>query len=149
MSNEIPASFLKRYLAGSLDCIIIFIVALIFRYLLNLLLPDNYSHFQIIQLTQFCTYAVVFAYFGYYHSQEGSSIGKKALKLKIIDRKSGGNPSFIKSGLRNTFGIMISAIPFFIGFIMIFFTRDRMALHDYIFSTQVVEDIVSPKSNFR
>jgi uncharacterized RDD family membrane protein YckC len=82
--------------------------------------------------------AVVYAYYGYFYSQKGASPGKLLLNIEVIDSETGGRLSPWKAFFREGIGKFISAIPFFMGYIIVMFRDDRRALHDLLFDTQVV-----------
>ena len=80
---------------------------------------------------------VAFFYFGYFLSKKGSTPGKMAMGLKVVDNDNGTNLSFLMGGLRCTIGYMISGIILGIGFFMAGFRSDKKALHDMIFNSHV------------
>lgn len=78
-----------------------------------------------------------FVYFGFFWSREGQSLGKKLLSIKVVSR-DGELLSFVKAGLRGTFGYWLSGAVFALGFIWAAFDDDGEAWHDKIFETRVV-----------
>ncbi len=85
--------------------------------------------------------SISFCYGGYFFSVKGATPGKMIFNLRLVDRETGSNISFVKGGLRETLGKFISFVTLMIGFIMALFNRDRLALHDLIFSTRVIRVI--------
>lgn len=77
----------------------------------------------------------------YFAGMEGSglqaTVGKYLLKIRVTDDQ--GEPvGFLRAGARNV-SKLASAIPFGLGFLMIFTSRRNQALHDHIASCLVLE----------
>ncbi len=77
-----------------------------------------------------------FLYFFVFHLARGQTPGKQLLRLRVIDAY-GGRPGFWRTLLR-TFGYVLSALLFSLGFLWIGFDRERRALHDWLAGTYVV-----------
>jgi uncharacterized RDD family membrane protein YckC len=77
----------------------------------------------------------------YFTAFEGSklqaTIGKHLLELQVTDER-GRPPSLVRAGGRNL-AKLASALPFFLGFLMIFTSRRNQALHDHLASCLVLE----------
>lgn len=69
----------------------------------------------------------------------GATPGKKFMKIKVVDAKTGTTPSIIGVILREVVGKFISAIVLFLGFIWIFFDKNKQGWHDKIANTLVVK----------
>lgn len=65
------------------------------------------------------------------------SIGKRALKMVVVDVEGIG-PGILRALLRST-GKVISLMFYGLGFLSIFFTEHRQALHDFLAKTYVVK----------
>ncbi len=63
--------------------------------------------------------------------------GKSLLGLKIVDFKTKQFPSKTQFALRS-FGYLLAALPFFLGYVWIIFDKNNRGLHDYMSGTQVV-----------
>lgn len=63
--------------------------------------------------------------------------GKNLLGLKIVDFKTKQFPSKTQFALRS-FGYLLAALPFFLGYFWILFDKDNRGLHDYMSGTQVI-----------
>ena len=68
---------------------------------------------------------------------EGTTPGKKYVGIKIVDAKTLQNIS-TKQAITRSFGYIVSAIPFFVGFLFPLFRADKRALHDMIADTVVI-----------
>jgi uncharacterized RDD family membrane protein YckC len=64
------------------------------------------------------------------------SLGKLILQLRVVTKK--GKPIFFRSIIR-MIGRLITVATFGIGFLMIFFTKNKQTLHDFISGTIVVK----------
>ena len=67
----------------------------------------------------------------------GATPGKMALKIKILDARTGGKLSVGKALLRYL-GYIVSAIPFLLGYFWIGFDKKKQGFHDKIAGTVVV-----------
>lgn len=79
-----------------------------------------------------------------YLMTKATTLGKYILDMKIIDRKSGKDLTFVKMLLRETIGKTASALILMIGFIWIIIDNDTAGWHDKLFHSQVV-DVVQLK----
>ncbi|MCO4845690.1 MAG: RDD family protein [Sulfurovum sp.] len=71
--------------------------------------------------------------------QNGMTLGKYLMKIKVIDLETGNTPVFQKAFLRASVRIP-SEILFYLGFLMAFFVPLRQTLHDKISNCVVVND---------
>jgi len=74
------------------------------------------------------------SYFIWYY---GATLGKMAVKIRVIDFENFGKISFAQSVLRSSARI-ISESLFYLGFIISMYTKSRQTLHDKIAKTLVV-----------
>lgn len=70
--------------------------------------------------------------------QNGMTLGKYVMKIKVIDLQTGETPNFQKSFLRGSVRIA-SEVLFYIGFIMAFFMPMKQTLHDKLSDCVVVD----------
>jgi uncharacterized RDD family membrane protein YckC len=71
--------------------------------------------------------------------QNGMTLGKYLMKIKVIDLETGDTPSFQKAFLRASVRIP-SEVLFYLGFLMAFFVPLRQTLHDKLSNCVVVND---------
>ena len=69
--------------------------------------------------------------------QNGMTLGKYLMKIKVIDLETGDTPSFQKAFLRASVRIP-SEVLFYLGFLMAFFVPLRQTLHDKLSNCVVV-----------
>ncbi len=79
-----------------------------------------------------------FIYYGYLWSKDGQSLGMKLMNIKVVRRHhSGESISFLRAGLRGTFGYWLSALVFGLGYLWEVLDVDKETRHDKIFDTWV------------
>ncbi len=71
--------------------------------------------------------------------QNGMTLGKYLMKIKVVDLETGSTPSFQKAFLRAAVRIP-SEVLFYLGFLMAFFVPLRQTLHDKLSNCVVVND---------
>ena len=119
------AGFLVRLVAAFIDGIILVVV--------NLLITVVFNQ----QVAGLLTFIVGIGYYVYFWSTSGSTPGKQAMGLRVVST-DGSIPTASKAFLRYV-GYIISAIPFFLGFIWIAFDPQKQGWHDKIAGTYVVK----------
>ena len=155
-----PAGFWIRLLASIIDGIIVGIFMMPF-YIVLIVLPEVFmfskKNFESPSdadalkmlggmLGMFFIYFIIYffvhwSYFSWFYKNKGASLGKMALKLKVVDYQTGQNIGWGKTFLRDILGKFVSAIILYIGFLMTGFREDKRALHDLIANTQVLQKI--------
>ncbi len=71
----------------------------------------------------------------------GQTPGYRAYGLMLIDEKSGEKPSIGKIAIRNLLSVF--SLFLFIGWIMLFFRKDKKTLHDLLTRTAVISKSTS------
>ena len=72
--------------------------------------------------------------------------GKMALKLKIVDAGTGNKLTFGQA-IGRYFAYMLSAIPFFLGYIWVGFDKRKQGWHDKLAGTVVIRNIKNDAGN--
>ncbi|MDK9709966.1 RDD family protein [Acidaminobacter sp.] len=75
----------------------------------------------------------------FYLMTKATTLGKYILDMKIIDRRTGRDLTFVRMLLRETIGKAASALILMIGFIWIIIDNETAGWHDKLFHSQVVE----------
>ena len=70
--------------------------------------------------------------------QNGTTLGKYIMKIRVIDLKSGVNPSLVQAFLRALVRIG-SEVFFYLGFIMAFMMPLKQTLHDKLSNSVVID----------
>ncbi len=85
---------------------------------------------------------VIFAIKILYHAvlvwQNGMTVGKYLMKIKVIDLQTGQTPNFQKALLRASIRIPSEAL-FYLGFVLAFFLPMNQTLHDKLSNCVVVD----------
>jgi uncharacterized RDD family membrane protein YckC len=81
-------------------------------------------------------YFIAFAYEPFFIGRFGATPGKMACGIKVVTG-DGGRVSYWRA-LGRAFAKLLSFLPCFIGYIMVFFDDQKRALHDRICNTRVV-----------
>ncbi len=84
-------------------------------------------------------------YFAWFWSAAGQTPGDRVLGLQVLDAQTGRPIPMTRATLR-VGALVLSAIPFCLGFVMILFDDRRRALHDRLVRTVVVYRIVSAEA---
>jgi uncharacterized RDD family membrane protein YckC len=79
-----------------------------------------------------------------YLMTQSTTLGKYILDMKVIDRQTGKDLTFVRMLLRETIGKTASALILMIGFIWIIIDNENAGWHDKLFHSQVV-DVVQIK----
>jgi uncharacterized RDD family membrane protein YckC len=77
----------------------------------------------------------------FFLSRDGQTIGKKAMKIRIVRYDDGGNPGFVKAVLlRAIVNGFIGIIPFYpLVDILFIFGAEQRCIHDLLAGTKVVQ----------
>lgn len=132
VKNDNYAGFWLRFVAYLVDAAILSLLSsgiVVIFFLMNS--PNWLSNIIII-----CIFWLYYAFLE--SSSNKASIGKMVVGLKVTDEK-GKQISFARATGRY-FGKYISVFLFFIGLIMIAFTKKKQGLHDLMSKTLVLKD---------
>jgi uncharacterized RDD family membrane protein YckC len=138
------AGFWYRFAASFLDGLIIFGVFFIPWFYINYILPtteagrDAVTYLTILIIYQLVYATAVWLYSALMESSKWQATpGKRAMGIKVTDL-NGNRISFLRATGRH-FAKYISALTFYIGFIMIAFTEKKQGLHDMMAGCLVVK----------
>lgn len=113
-----------------------FIIPLIFGWdaLKN---PDPYHPARFFEFTLVLIVTLTF------WVKTGQTPGKKAAEIRIVDVKTGNNPTLAQALLRYV-GYGLSLLPLGLGFLLVVWRNDKRSLHDLLAGTCVIS---SPSSS--
>jgi uncharacterized RDD family membrane protein YckC len=121
------SGFFRRFVASIIDVFVIILFIVFIQFILGIM---DGSFFNIV------IFLMIWSYFAF---QESSSrkgtVGKQAMNLIVTDLD--GNKISFMQATKRFLGKFLAAIPFFTGFLMMFFTKKKQALHDIIAKTLV------------
>jgi uncharacterized RDD family membrane protein YckC len=135
------AGLVTRTLAFALDIAIIDLVALVTGGVVALGLSalDLPDTVKTVFAAVGAAIAVLWSigYFAWFWSAAGQTPGDRVLGLQVLQAETGRPLPLTRATLR-VFALVLSAIPFCAGFLMILFDDRRRALHDRLVGTVVV-----------
>lgn len=82
---------------------------------------------------------IIFAYYVIMDVQVGTTLGKMAFKLKVVDVETGKKLGWAQAILREVVGKFVSGAILGIGYLWILWDKDRQGLHDKIGKSYVVK----------
>lgn len=77
-------------------------------------------------------------YYAYFYSTSGQTLGKKALRLRVV--RSDGQPLNVYTGVLRAIGLWASTFLLGIGYILVLFDKQKQGLHDKIANTFVIKE---------
>lgn len=128
--------FWRRFAALFIDAIILGVVSGIIGAILMSAMGSENSPAGL--LGNLASFVLAFAYYVYYQSKVGQTLGKKAMGIKVVDA-AGKTPSMTTFFLREIIGKFVSGIILGIGYLMVIWDPKKQALHDKIASTYVIK----------
>jgi uncharacterized RDD family membrane protein YckC len=78
------------------------------------------------------------AYFSFFHATWGQTIGKMIFGLRVV--RTDGQPLSFPRALARALGYILSAIPFFLGFLWVALTPGKRSWHDALTDTMVTRE---------
>lgn len=124
------ASFGSRFLAILLDSLIVIAASFV--------LTQVFSAVKLAAVAPLFQLVLSFGYSVWYQQKYGQTIGKKVLKIKVVD-SSGKTPSLMTFFLREVIGKFVSSLILGIGYLWMLWDGKKQTLHDKIASTYVVQ----------
>ncbi|WP_183563640.1 RDD family protein [Mucilaginibacter sp. SP1R1] len=132
-------SFDQRLLASVLDWFMIFGVFIIIAFITILFIDDKATRITaalgilaVVPVVKFVYHVIMES------SAKQATFGKQILKIRVVDMQ-GSRISAGKAISRNLCKIF-SALPFCIGYLLAFFTKQQQCLHDMMAGTLVIKD---------
>jgi uncharacterized RDD family membrane protein YckC len=99
-----PGELLDRFLARLIDTVLFVVVNLVLGLILGIIIVasdgDDGATYISSALVSLLSTAIILGYYGYLESTRGASLGKMAMKLKVVT-PAGGNPTFGQAVKRN------------------------------------------------
>lgn len=144
------AGFWIRVVAYSLDQLLVVLLT-VFLCLLGLVILNYAGILEVDRGLLDMSYAEILGYISaimygayllhgiyctFFHGYNGQTVGKMVMNLKVVTT-AGENLSYWKS-FKRWLGYFASSIIFYIGYLMVAFTKDKQGLHDKIAGTYVV-----------
>lgn len=123
------ASVWKRFVAVLIDGLILLPVNLIFGVI-------AYQNKEMANI-QYLGTLITWAYSVYFISKDGATLGKKAMKIRVV-KTDGSGLTLWEAVLREVIGKFISSLLLGIGYLWAIWDKNKQGLHDKIAGTYVV-----------
>jgi len=130
--NQRYAGFWIRFVAVLIDGILIGLINWVIGLLLQNTLGDAAANIALV-----ISIGLSIGYYVVYQEKQGQTIGKKAMKIKVVTY-DGKTPTMFTFFLREIIGKMISAVILLLGYLMVIWDKKKQGLHDKITNTYVV-----------
>jgi len=146
-----PAGFVSRFIALLIDVVLLGSVLLactVIWFALLRVVPLGWLNAIAPQLQALTTIVlhvvipiavaigVVVGYFLFFFTVTGQTVGKRVLGLRVVS--TGGDQVELRQAFVRLVGYVISAIPIYLGFLAMFFDRERRTWHDRLARTAVI-----------
>jgi len=136
-SDLVYAGFWRRFGAAVIDSILIYLVmfALLLSVYGTVYLEDPRANWGFAD--GLITYGLPIALTLAFWIKKAATPGKMAIGAKIVDARTGGQPS-TKQFVIRYFGYILSTLPLFLGYLWVVFDSRKQAWHDKLAGTVVV-----------
>ena len=138
------AGFWIRLGASILDSIIMIValipITLIFGSGMTEVSEDSFSSFQTMTTSDWVWQIIAAAFYMFCWVKFAGTPGKRLLRLKVLDEKTGENITVIQALIRYI-GYIPSTLVFCLGFIWIAFDAKKQGWHDKMAKTVVVREL--------
>lgn len=131
----IYATFIQRFLAFTIDIGFILFVFHLPLWLLSTIFRDQLASAVLSMMTVTLTSA----YFVYFTSVNGQTFGKKLLKIKVVDIKTGNPPRLYIALIREVVGRVISTLFLLLGYLASVPDYKTRTWHDRLAGTVVIK----------
>lgn len=130
--NQVYASFWQRLAALLIDAVIMAMAG----FMLALILKTIDQRVTFIE--EFLQFMIGVSYYVFYQAHEGQTIGKKILKIKVVNELN-QTPMVFTFFLREVVGKTISGLTLGVGYLWMLWDGKKQTLHDKIANTYVVK----------
>lgn len=132
------ASFFRRLVAALIDGMILGIIGSVISTTLGRNPIDTTSTDSLATINNLLTLLITIAYYvGFWVKEDGQTLGKKAMHIKII--RVDNQPITVFTGLVRYFSSWISGFVLLLGYLWVAFDSKKQTWHDKIAKTYVVE----------
>ncbi len=139
------AGFWARFGASLLDGLIIGAVSFVINFVVGIVAafsgngPTSSILKMISQVVSWVVFAIELVYFIYFIGAKGQTLGKMALKIKVVKVGTNEAPGYLKAFLREVVGKFISSFVFLLGFLWMLWDKNKQTWHDKIAGTVVIK----------
>ncbi|QQG41972.1 MAG: RDD family protein [Candidatus Woesebacteria bacterium] len=139
------AGFWARFGASLLDGLIIGVVSFVINLVMGIVtaVAGGGSASSVVAVVSMVVSLIFFVlelvYFIYFIGAKGQTLGKMALKIKVVKVGTTEAPGYLKAFLREVVGKFISSFVFLLGFLWMLWDKNKQTWHDKIAGTVVVK----------
>lgn len=145
LKSRIVANFIDSLIISISTTIMIFVFGFIIALLSALGVDSESPVYLIFALIQnLLSMAIVFAYYVYFIGSKGQTLGKMAMKIKVVNESDGSVPGYGPAFLREVIGKFISSMVLFLGYLWMIWDSKKQGWHDKISHTVVIK--VNPQA---
>jgi len=148
-TTPIYAGFGRRLAAAFLDGAIVGVVNILVGFIIGMITAGGMAvagsrsaisgRFLGGAIAQLFSFLISFGYFIYFTGSSGQTLGKKALKIKVIKTETNQAPGYVSAFLREVVGKFLSMVIFFLGYFWMIWDKEKQTWHDKIAGTLVVK----------
>lgn len=139
----IYAGFWRRWLAffidGLLSYLLSFVIGVIFGFVAVSSGTQIISIASAKLIASVISYTVVIIYYVYFIGSKGQTLGKMAMKIKVVKLGTNNPPGYLLAFLREVVGKIISLSVLDLGFLWMIWDHQKQTWHDKIAGTIVVK----------
>ena len=137
--SRLLAAFIDGFILGIFNMVIGLVVGIPVG-IMTANNPDNQVLAGMIgMVVQLMTLIINYAYFIYFIGKNGQTLGKKAMKIQVVNIDTHQPPGYANAFLREIIGKLISAIILGIGYLWMLWDPNKQTLHDKIAHTIVIK----------
>lgn len=140
------ASFLIRLGAALIDSVLVAVVSFTIAFVLyilgNAVSGGDASSPTVLALNGIVSlFNLVFGlgYYIYFTGKTGQTLGKRALKIKVVQVGSDAPLGYVNAFLREVVGKLLSSLVFGLGYLWVIWDKDKQGWHDKIAKTVVIK----------
>ena len=140
------ATFWQRFWAVILDGVIMSLMGLIVGFIFGFVIgfsgaalgiPNSSTAFPKL-LSSIVSYILGITYYIYFIGSKGQTLGKMALKIKVVKQGTNLPPGYLSAFLREVVGKLVSTVIVFLGYFWILWDPQKQTWHDKIAGTIVI-----------
>lgn len=143
MNNSVVyAGFWRRWLAGFIDGVIMEVAAFVIGFVVGIVVGltlGKSGNSMASSIGGVFGGILGFSYYIYFIGSRGQTLGKMAMKIKVVKVGTTDAPGYLKAFLREFVGKFLSAIVFCLGFLWMLWDPQKQTWHDKIAGTVVIK----------
>lgn len=131
--QAVYASFWQRFLAALIDGVLVAVASGIISAMFGVMGDSARSLGSLLGM------AIGYAYYVYFISQKGATLGKQALGIRVQNMETGQNLDVVSAILREVVGKFISGLVLLLGYFWMLWDDKKQTWHDKIAKSVVVK----------